>query len=214
MGSTLQFTTHLLTPPGSSLARPTPSNPSPSCNHPLFNEAMYLRTKVFVEEQGCSAENEFDEDDARSWHWVLYATTSERRGKEEVPAGVIRLVPPPHADHDSSKIEAGNVEPKHAYVKLGRIAVIPEFRGLGFGRVLVDTALDYAAYHAREIVAGVDGEDVWSGLVLVHAQVRVEKVYESMGFVTDKSMGVWDEEGIDHIGMWKTVEVHVQTTTS
>lgn len=44
-------------------------------------------------------------------------------------------------------------------------------------------------------------------MVLVHAQVSVEKVWEKMGFVTDPRLGRWDEEGIEHLGMWKRVDV-------
>lgn len=29
-----------------------------------------------------------------------------------------------------------------------------------------------------------------------------------MGFVTDKGMGVWAEESIDHVAMWKKIGVN------
>ncbi|KAL9051130.1 MAG: hypothetical protein Q9162_006202 [Coniocarpon cinnabarinum] len=47
----------------------------------------------------------------------------------------------------------------------------------------------------------------WKGLVLVHAQKHLEKTYAKWGFVRDDALGVWDEEGIDHIGMWRRVFV-------
>jgi predicted GNAT family N-acyltransferase len=47
----------------------------------------------------------------------------------------------------------------------------------------------------------------WKGLVLVHAQVQGEKMYERFGFVTDEKMGKWDEEGIEHVGMWKRIDL-------
>lgn len=86
---------------------------------------MDVREEVFVKEQKCSLGNEVDEDDPKSFHWVVYAsvgTTStpsppintiatggfkgdERRASEStasrVPVGTIRLVPPPHAPHSS-----------------------------------------------------------------------------------------------------------------
>lgn len=43
--------------------------------------------------------------------------------------------------------------------------------------------------------------------MLVHAQVAVEKVWKRYGFFKDESLGVWDEEGIDHIGMWRRLEL-------
>ena len=42
---------------------------------------------------------------------------------------------------------------------------------------------------------------------MVHAQTTVEKVWSHHGFVKDESMGVWFEEGIEHIGMWKRIEL-------
>ena len=37
---------------------------------------MEVREKVFVEEQGVPLANEFDSDDPRSCHWVIYASIS------------------------------------------------------------------------------------------------------------------------------------------
>ena len=68
--------------------------------------------------------------------------------------------------------------------------------------MLVDTSLQWAAEHAEEI-----GGSEWKGLVLVHAQVSVEKVWAKMGFVTDEKLGRWDEEGIEHLGMWRRIEL-------
>jgi len=65
-----------------------------------------------------------------------------------------------------------------------------------------------AAVEQSRIESGkADVPNVWRGLVLVHAQKAIEKVWERYGFETDASMGVWDEEGIDHIGMWKRLDV-------
>ena len=91
-------------------------------NIPLvFRDAMSVREEVFGE-QGVPLEAEFDEDDARSWHWVVYAsvgTTSNSPPKnmltrsdygntpaddarrasataQRLPVGTIRLIPPPH----------------------------------------------------------------------------------------------------------------------
>lgn len=47
----------------------------------------------------------------------------------------------------------------------------------------------------------------WKGLILVHAQKHLEKTYSKWGFVRDETLGVWDEEGIDHVGMWRRVKV-------
>ena len=100
-------------------------------------------------------------------------------------------------------------------VKLTRVAVVSAFRGLGLGRRLVEMALGWAAGHAGEIdeaAAGFargrgegTGLGPWRGLVLVHAQVDVEGMYAGLGFVTDGSLGRWEEEGIEHVGMFRRV---------
>ncbi|PGH10696.1 hypothetical protein AJ79_05287 [Helicocarpus griseus UAMH5409] len=223
MGSTTPtkptFTTALLPPPGPSLTRPTLLDPSPQRNPPLFNDAMHVRTVVFVDEQRCVLENEMDADDARSWHWVLY-------NDQQKPVGVIRLVPPPHAAHedvvkeysagvikgfDGKEVQVGErsyADSKNlgsAYVKLTRVALLKEYRGMGLARVLIDTALEWAVKNWRVLGEG-EGKP-WSGLVLVHAQVVAEGMYARLGFVTDKSMDIWVEEGIEHVGMWKQVDM-------
>lgn len=45
------------------------------------------------------------------------------------------------------------------------------------------------------------------GLICIHAQTGVQKVWRKYGFETDEGMGTWDEEGIEHVGMWKRVDV-------
>lgn len=39
----------------------------------------------------------------------------------------------------------------------------------------------------------------WEGMVLVHAQKRVQPMWEKLGFIHDSSMGEWDEEGMAHV---------------
>lgn len=148
-----------------------------------------------------------------------------------IPVATIRLVPfspsPPTAaeqeqqqqqhtpTHTATKMWNG----KEAYIKLGRLATLRSHRGLGFGRVLIESALKWAVENASTLLSvrrqpRVTGEgkrvkeeeeegNGWNGLVLVHAQRDVEAWYRSVGgFVTDEGMGVWMEEGIEHVGMW------------
>lgn len=209
MGSPQHLTTVLLSPPGPAISRPSPSDPRPANNPPTFTDAMTVRNIVFVEEQGCSPDTELDEDDPRSWHWVLYDTAREHH----LPVGVIRLVPPPHAPHysgensNASRDLMEQCQHQQPYVKLTRVGLLPAYRGSGLGRFLVDLALEWAANHPCEVSAALTTGERWTGLVLVHAQVQVEEVYARMGFVTDNSMGRWIEEGIAHVGMWKSVKV-------
>ncbi|KAJ9266756.1 hypothetical protein DTO212C5_6183 [Paecilomyces variotii] len=219
-------TTTVQPPPGPNTVRPTPADPYPAQNPPTFTDAMIVRTKVFIEEQKCSEEGELDEDDARSWQWVVYTNETSTDAKR-TPIGVIRLVPPPHEPHEALiHPEKAASLPKYdlshePYVKLTRVAVMPEYRGRGLARFLVETALQWAAEHPGEIAAAYaqvvggagDGQTrqeekmSWKGLVLVHAQVQVEKLYERLGFVTDEALGRWYEEGIEHVGMWRRVDM-------
>lgn len=201
---------------------------------------MHVRTRVFIDEQNCSPDTEIDTDDTRSWQWVIYASpasdntthqegnSSDSSSVRSTPVAVIRLVPPPQPPH-ALLTNPSDEENKHlpAYdwihepcIKLTRVAVLPEYRGHGLGRRLVQTALEWASSHAGEIndaaarLAAQTKEELqegtpsaWTGLVLVHAQVDVERMYRGLGFVTDGELGRWDEEGIEHVGMFRRVEV-------
>lgn len=81
---TLRSCIQQTSPPSSSLP-PTPQT---------FLDAMVVREAVFVDEQKVALENEFDEEDPRCWHWVLYAP-GELESEGVKPAGTIRLVPFP-----------------------------------------------------------------------------------------------------------------------
>jgi predicted GNAT family N-acyltransferase len=213
MTSKLTFTTQIQAPPGPSLSYPEPSSsPWPR----VFADAFSVRKTIFCDEQYCSLDNELDEDDHRSWHWVAYA----EEGETKVPVGVIRLVPPPHGAHPTpveGSVPATNKRghvgdektqgEEEPYIKLTRLALLPEYRRHGLGRVLVSTALDWASEHAEELSSALEGDEKWTGSVLIHAQVSVEKAWGKMGFATDEGLGRWDEEGIMHLGMWKRVEI-------
>lgn len=213
----------------------------------LFLDAAAIRNAVFVEEQQCSAAEEIDADDARSWHWVVCAASRDRVGSragaadlgsvETVAAATIRLVPvSPAAPHGDDNVITQVEGPSHTptlmwdghepYIKLGRLATLSAYRGLGLGRLLVNAALEWAAENAVELRStdelttreekreegegenDGDGKgNGWNGLVLVHAQAVVESFYKRLGFVTDEGMGRWFEEGILHLAMWRRIEL-------
>ncbi|PYI00368.1 hypothetical protein BO78DRAFT_412337 [Aspergillus sclerotiicarbonarius CBS 121057] len=212
------FTTTLIPPPGKStpLTLPPTSTTTTtitSSNLPL-TDALTIRSLVFVTEQNCTPEGEIDNDDPRSWQWVIY---HQPPTEKKTPVAVIRLVPPPHPPHEvlthpDSGLELPEWDMAHEpYVKLTRVAVLKEWRGYGLGRKLVDEALEWARGNPREIeraYEGVTGErKEWKGLVLVHAQTQVERMYARLGFETDEGLGRWDEEGIEHVGMWRRVSL-------
>jgi predicted GNAT family N-acyltransferase len=160
-----------------------------------------------------------------------------------LPVGVIRLVPPPDAasrnrrDSTPHSPAAESVSseaeiaphptqfPGERYIRLGRLATLKDYRGIGLSRLLVNAALQYARKHPEEFapprVEGVALEeariqgrhvnDTWKGLVYVHAQKdRTMDLWKRYGFEVDEGMGVWDEEGMDHVGMYKRLEIDSQ----
>ena len=183
----------MLPPPGIIVApNGFPANPRPKGAPQIFLDAMDVRIEVFCDEQNCALEPELDEDDPRSWHWVAYDLTEAGRRK---PVSVIRIVPPPHGPHPNG-FSDHDEEP---YMKLGRVATIARYRGQGLSRLLTEAAFRWLAAYKNEIAVG------YNGLVLCHAQVAVEKMYARLGFVTDEKLGRWEEEGIEHLGMWKRI---------
>lgn len=195
---------------------------------------MSIRETVFVKEQGVPLENELDEDDMHSFHWTAYASvpvkagnTSQnghpedtRRGSTstKMPIGTIRLVVPPHRPHRNGKHGSDIHKDSETYVKIGRLAVIKEFRKAGVSKLLIETALAFVRDHPHDMLPPIDASSLeelqqmgvgidFRGLILIHAQTGVQKVWKKYGFELDEKMGTWDEEGIEHVGMWKRVDV-------
>ncbi|PAP78349.1 GNAT family N-acetyltransferase [Rubrivirga marina] len=93
-----------------------------------------VRQRVFVEEQACPPEEEWDVHDA-----------PEARG-----VAVHHLL----AEHDGAPVGCARWRPVGDAVKLERFAVVPEARGTGLGRALVARALAdaRAAGHRRFVL--------------------------------------------------------------
>jgi len=119
------------------------------------DELLAVRRVVFVEEQGVPEEEELDEHDAVSLHFL--AINPQGR-----PVGTARLLP------------SG---------RIGRVAVLREWRRGGVGRVLIDSAIETARKR---------GDDQ----LFLHAQVQSIPFYESLGFVVCGDE--FDEAGIPH----------------
>ncbi|KAK4992321.1 hypothetical protein LTR66_006317 [Elasticomyces elasticus] len=267
-----------LDPPGAALSsydRKLPSHEQSDKVPDTFREAMTIREAVFVEEQKVPFENELDEDDPRSHHWVVYAsvgtsasppaqTREQKRDEVErnkgvspgvlarrksstanrLAVGTIRLVPPPHPPHpepgsshmvDNKEVteldlhgsdrQTSMHDGKEPYVKLGRLAVLKDYRRIGLSNLLIKEALNFAAANPTLLLpplsptsaeqrrrsegTNTPTDTTWRGLVLVHAQAlpSVQHVWQRHGFVADEAMGMWVEEGIEHVGMWKRLEV-------
>ncbi|KAI1107395.1 hypothetical protein F4804DRAFT_198710 [Jackrogersella minutella] len=255
-----------------------------------FRDAMEVREAVFVAEQGWSLALEHDADDARSCHWVTYASVNRTTEPEErdprtgevtrprksetrgMPIGTLRIVPFPHPPHPHpggryidnvlqeeedpppssfkkqgdgaatrprtrtltsvdeerqvSALPFGADAPttyhdgKEPYVKLGRLAVIPMFRGHHIAGQLWHAAKKWLEDHPAffnpsvtelgmdQLKAGGAGDiPHWNGLICCHAQEGVVKLYEKWGFKVDEGMGRWHEEGVPHVGMFQRLQI-------
>jgi predicted GNAT family N-acyltransferase len=121
-----------------------------------------VRTAVFVQEQGIAAEEEWDAEDATALHAVLFDVHG-------TPLGNARLLPP-----------------KANIAKIGRMAVLREMRGKGYGARLLQALLLEARRRGNKEVH-------------LNAQRTAEGFYAAQGFT---ALGEpFDEVGIAHVAM-------------
>ncbi|KAH6688530.1 hypothetical protein F5X68DRAFT_231154 [Plectosphaerella plurivora] len=105
------------------------------------------------------------------------------------------------------------------YVKLGKLAVIKEFRPFRIRSLLVTEALNWLRENpdrfnpsvAKVGLTGLGAQTEketphWAGLVCVHAQEQGVGIWEKFGFEVDQEMGRWCEEGIWCVGMFQRLQ--------
>lgn len=120
-----------------------------------------VRTAVFVAEQGVPMELEWDGLDEHAYHIMAFAP-------DGTPIGTGRLL------RDG---------------RIGRMAVLKEWRGRGVGRAMLDLLV---------AIAGERGHDE----VTLHAQIRALDFYRRGGFTPQGE--AFMEAGIPHIAMSRT----------
>ena len=119
--------------------------------------AYPIRLAVFVHEQKVPEELELDDDDPTAWHAVVF--------------------------QDGQAIATGRLLRNG---KIGRLAILREYRGLGLGSELLKTLVSY-------------GRQEGIKQFFLHAQTSAIGFYERLGF---KAIApVFNEAGIDHIKM-------------
>ena len=126
---------------------------------------MEIRKKVFVEEQHVDPAHEQDAFDAQAMHvvmWDVNPKTDEKR-----PVGTGRIY---YGDEG---------------FMLGRICVLPEYRGQRVGDLMTRLMLWKASQFAEQIT--------------IHAQTAVKGFYARYGF--RQTGETFMEEGIEHIRM-------------
>lgn len=130
----------------------------------LGRPAGMLREAVFVREQGVPADMEYDEWDPRSLHVLA-------RGPGGEPIGTGRLLPDGH---------------------VGRLAVLPAWRGKGVGAALLSRLM--AAARAGGMAS-----------LVLHAQAQAIDFYRGFGFVAEGEAFL--EAGIPHVLMRRHLAV-------
>lgn len=122
-----------------------------------------IRRRVFQIEQAIDSSLDFDGKDEDACHFIAYCNL--------VPAGTARVryfIDGP----ESARIE--------------RVAVLPEFRGNGVGRITMEYVLNFL-------------KDRWFGKAELNAQDYIKSFYEKIGF---KQTGEpFENSGILHIRM-------------
>jgi predicted GNAT family N-acyltransferase len=122
-----------------------------------LEKAFAIRIRVFVKEQGVPQEIEMDRDDKRALHFL--------------------------AIESSKAVGTARVVMRHGNAKIGRMAVLKNYRGRGIGTQLLKRAI-------------VTAKEQGAQKLYLHAQVPVIGFYEAMGF---HYVGrIFSEAGIPH----------------
>lgn len=120
-------------------------------------QALSIRKQVFVEEQGVPAELELDAYDDNALHWLLW--------RDQQPVATARLLRQENQG------------------KVGRVAVVPAWRGHGLGRKVMEEIHNWSRLQPLE-------------KIVLDAQVQVVPFYEKLGY---EPIGeLFEEAGIMH----------------
>ena len=141
-------------------------------------DALAVRRRVFVDEQGVDPDLEVDDHEDEATHFVAYAD-----GK---PVGVARL-----REYDPGEYE-GPASGEHGkpVAKIERMAVLLGHRGQGIGRAILKTV------EARAREQGFER-------ARLHGQIRSAGFYDALGY--ERIGEAFEEAGIPHVAMEKAL---------
>jgi predicted GNAT family N-acyltransferase len=125
----------------------------------IYNDAVKLRTMVFVEEQKISARLEIDENEDIASYVVVY--------------------------ENGQPVSTGRYRETEIGIKMERFATLPEFRGKGMGRIVVNAIL-------KEILP-------LKKTIYLHSQESAVEFYLKNGFILIGEP--FSEAGIRHYKM-------------
>ena len=127
-----------------------------------LNISYKIRKKVFCEEQKISEKIEFDNLDHLCEHFLIHK--------------------------DKGYIATARVRPKNKKVfKIERVAVLPEFRRLKVGSLLINEIVELYLNNKK------------NNSIILHSQVAVAEFYKSLNFISYGDQ--FYEDGIPHIAM-------------
>ncbi len=140
-------------------------------------EAVFaVRMLVFVEEQAVPAEEELDAYDLTAAHF--YAKHSDATATSDIGSA------------DGIVATARLIDKGHGIAKIGRVAVLKEYRGLGLGFALMLHVEKYAAS------AGYNE-------AILEAQMHALAFYQKLGYVEEGE--IFLDAGIEHKLMRKSL---------
>lgn len=143
------------------------------------DDALAVRQRVFVDEQGVDESIEYDgydDPDAPATHFVAY------NGEDVVGAARIRPV--------TGKGDAPSRSDDPKTAKVERVAVAADSRGEGWGRQIMESVESW-------------GREAGYTRFVLNAQTHVREFYERLGY---KAHGEeFEEAGIPHIAMDKSL---------
>lgn len=143
-----------------------------------YEDALSVRYRVFVDEQGVDPDLEVDDHEEEATHFVAY--------EDGDPVGVARL-----RTYDPGEYETGPVtEDGDPVAKIERMAVLRSHREQGVGRTILEAVEERARDGGFETAR-------------LHAQVRSAGFYESLGY--ERAGAAFEEAGIPHVAMEKAL---------
>jgi predicted GNAT family N-acyltransferase len=131
-----------------------------------LNYALAIRAIVFIEEQKCPFDEEFDSYDVLNNPNVIHFIVK----KNNQPVATARMIL--EKDHQA---------------KIGRIAILKDFRRKGLG-----------TYFMKYLIQRLKADDYTH--ITINAQEHLKSFYEELGFFREGE--VFDEAGIPHIKMF------------
>lgn len=122
-------------------------------NNEDSRKERFVRETVFICEQQCPVEIEFDEYDSVAFHYIL-------------------------TDENGAVIGCCRILTNEIGVKIGRIAILKEYRGNNYGYEIVSNAINEAKKVCEEA-----GKPFPETKIYVDAQVYANGFYRKLGFL-------------------------------